>query len=168
MEIPKKSGPAKQPVEGKNDYTEEIKKMDEFARQRMGSSQPPFSRPVSIGIPVKPHDSGAPSRPAGNQAPKPSTETLDLSAIQDTVSTVGKLAGSLAVNGLKRLNEVLGGISAASASSPYGAHDGYHGCGCGCHSGHGYHHGHHGHGYHHGCAPAIGNYNCCEPGVYGC
>jgi hypothetical protein len=173
MQASKKPDPTKKPVAENTDYSEEIKKMDEMSRQHMESARP-IPCAVNIGIPVRPIAAPGACKPESGPGPKPGSEGSkpqnDISDIMETAGTMGRLAMNLAVSGLRRLNETLGGMAYASVSGPHqGNHSGSHCCRCGCHSmppEHGGHH--HGHGRHHGCENSIGNYDCCEPGVRGC
>ncbi len=173
MPPPKRKKPVRPPAAKPADYTEEIKKMDEYAREYAGSRGPSIT-PMHVAIPVREPDHHGPSSAASEtKSPKGETaaaasDALDLSSIEDTLGSVVKIASGLAEIGLKQINAILGGISPpAHGYHGQGHHQGHHGACCGPQ--HHEHHGHHGHGHHCECgAPAIGNYACCEPGVHGC
>jgi hypothetical protein len=177
MPPPKKKKSVSPPAAKPADYTEEIRKMDKYAREYAGSRNP-STMPMHVAIPVRAHDHHGPSSAAaGTESPQDETaaapsDPLDLSSIEDTLGSVVKIVSGLAGTGLKQINAILGGISpSAHGYHGHGHHQGHHGsCCCGPqHHEHRGHHGHHGHGHHCGCgAPAIGNYSCCEPGVHGC
>lgn len=181
MATPKKKPSSKPGDEKKGDYSEELKKLDAYS---LHHTAPRMHGTAAghPGLPVYPYgfhgkQPGGPSmkRPGnGEGSSKPVTKETDTSSISDTLGRLARLTTEIAVNGLSQLNAMLAAQAPSAPAAPLGYHHDTHACCCGEGDHFGYHPQIHHHGSHHdwhhcGCnEPAIGNYHCCNPGVFGC